>query len=193
MASANFQLAGFLLGHKLDHDLGVRGHFMTISYHGGENAHFQVWQRFCWLAIQCAVTELAHKIVSKILWTTCLTSLLVQENIPSYCFFRYLELHCYHHWSHMQLCIISSETQSHIWHGCCCLVAQSCLTLCNPMTVACQAPLSIGLSRQEYWSRLPFPSPRFAPSVKGKMWKCSRSVVSDFWWIHGIFQARLLE
>ena len=27
-------------------------------------------------------------------------------------------------------------------------------------TVACQAPLSMGFSRQEYWSGLPFPSPR---------------------------------
>ena len=27
------------------------------------------------------------------------------------------------------------------------------------VTVACQAPLSIGFSRQEYWSRLPFPPP----------------------------------
>ena len=26
-------------------------------------------------------------------------------------------------------------------------------------TVACQAPLSMGFSRQEYWSVLPFPSP----------------------------------
>ena len=39
------------------------------------------------------------------------------------------------------------------------LVAKSCLTLVTPWTVACQAPLSIGLSRQEYWSGLPFPSP----------------------------------
>ena len=29
----------------------------------------------------------------------------------------------------------------------------------NLWTVAHQAPLSIGFSRQEYWSRLPFPSP----------------------------------
>ena len=28
-----------------------------------------------------------------------------------------------------------------------------------PWTVACQAPLSMGFSRQEYWSALPFPSP----------------------------------
>ena len=26
-------------------------------------------------------------------------------------------------------------------------------------TIACQAPLSMGFSRQEYWSVLPFPSP----------------------------------
>ena len=41
--------------------------------------------------------------------------------------------------------------------GCCCLVAKSCLTLCNPMDY--QALLSTGFPRQEYWSRLPFPSP----------------------------------
>jgi len=29
----------------------------------------------------------------------------------------------------------------------------------TPRTVACQAPLSIGFSRQEYWSGLRFPSP----------------------------------
>ena len=32
------------------------------------------------------------------------------------------------------------------------LVAKSCLTLAIPWTVACQAPLSMGFSRQEYWS-----------------------------------------
>ena len=36
---------------------------------------------------------------------------------------------------------------------------QSCLTLCDPMEAAHQAPLSTGFSRQEYWSGLPFPSP----------------------------------
>ena len=30
-------------------------------------------------------------------------------------------------------------------------------------TVACQAPLSLGFSRQEYWSGLPFPSPGDLP------------------------------
>ena len=31
-------------------------------------------------------------------------------------------------------------------------------------TVAYQAPLSMGFSRQEYWSGLPFPSPRNLPN-----------------------------
>ena len=39
------------------------------------------------------------------------------------------------------------------------LVAKSCPTLATPWTVACQASLSMGFSRQEYWSGLPFPSP----------------------------------
>ena len=33
------------------------------------------------------------------------------------------------------------------------------MTLVTPWTVARQAPLSMGFSRQEYWSGLPFPSP----------------------------------
>ena len=39
------------------------------------------------------------------------------------------------------------------------LATKSCPTLGTPWTVACQAPLSMGFSRQEYWSGLPFPSP----------------------------------
>ena len=39
------------------------------------------------------------------------------------------------------------------------LLIKSCLTIATPWTVACQVPLSMGFSRQEYWSGLPFPSP----------------------------------
>ena len=38
-------------------------------------------------------------------------------------------------------------------------MAKSCPTLETPWTVACQSPLSMGFSRQEHWSALPFPSP----------------------------------
>ena len=36
---------------------------------------------------------------------------------------------------------------------------QLCLTLCDPIDGNHQAPLSLGFSRQEHWSGLPFPSP----------------------------------
>ena len=39
---------------------------------------------------------------------------------------------------------------------------QSCLFV-NPWTIARQAPLTIEFSMQEYWSRLPFPSPGDLP------------------------------
>ena len=45
-----------------------------------------------------------------------------------------------------------------------CLVALLCLTLWDPWTVTRHAPLSVGFSRQEYWSELPFPQPGDLPN-----------------------------
>ena len=42
-------------------------------------------------------------------------------------------------------------------------VTQLCLILCDPMDVAWQVPLSREFSRQEYWNRLPFPTPGDLP------------------------------
>ena len=45
-----------------------------------------------------------------------------------------------------------------------CVPAQSCMTLCYPVDCSHpQAPLSMEFSRQEYWSGLPFPTPRYLP------------------------------
>ena len=52
---------------------------------------------------------------------------------------------------------------------------QLCPTLCNPIDGSHQAPPSLGFSRQEYWSGLPFPSPMH----ESEKWKWSRSVMSD--------------
>ena len=41
-------------------------------------------------------------------------------------------------------------------------------TLVPPQTAAYQAPLSLGFSRQEYWSLLPFPTPGDLPSQRIK-------------------------
>ena len=53
-------------------------------------------------------------------------------------------------------------------HVCVCVHARaqsfSCAQLfATPWTVAHQAPLSMGFSRQEYWSGLPFPPPGDLP------------------------------
>ena len=52
--------------------------------------------------------------------------------------------------------------------GCVCVCvrarAQLCLTLCDPWTVAREAPLAMEFSRQEYWSGLPSPSPGIFPT-----------------------------
>ena len=73
------------------------------------------------------------------------------------------------------------------------------IRLCvTPKTAAHQAPPSLGLSRQEHWSGLPFPS----PMPESEMWKWSHPFVtlSDPMdcslpgsSVHGIFQARVLE
>ena len=52
-----------------------------------------------------------------------------------------------------------------------------------------QAPPSLGFSRQEHWSGLPFPSPMH----ESEKWKGSRSVVSDSSRPHGLQPTRLLH
>ena len=77
---------------------------------------------------------------------------------------------------------------------------QSCPTLCDPIdNTAQQAPLSLGFSRQEHWSGLPFPSPvhesksesevaQSCPTLSNPM-DCSPPGSS----VHGILHARVLD
>ena len=46
---------------------------------------------------------------------------------------------------------------------CVCFITQSCSTLYDSQTVVCQAPLSMGFFKQEYWTGLPFPPPGDLP------------------------------
>ena len=54
----------------------------------------------------------------------------------------------------------TAETNAALESSCVCSVTQSCPLFATPQTVVRQAPLSLGFSRQEYWSGLPFLSPR---------------------------------
>ena len=65
----------------------------------------------------------------------------------------------------------------------------------TPWTATHQAPLSMGFSRQEQWSRLPFPPPMRQSEVAQSCPTLSDPM--DFSLpgssVHGIFQARVLE
>ena len=65
---------------------------------------------------------------------------------------------------------------------------QSCPTLCDPTDGSLPGSPSLGFSRQEHWSGLPFPS----PTHESEKWKWSRSVVSDSLRPHGLQPTRLL-
>ena len=76
---------------------------------------------------------------------------------------------------------------------------QSCPTLCGPIDISPPGFPSLGFSRQEHWSGLPFSSPMH----ESQKWKGSRSLVSNSsdpmdcslpgFSVHGIFQAIVLE
>ena len=66
---------------------------------------------------------------------------------------------------------------------------QSCPTLCDPIDGSPPGSPSLGFSRQEHWSGLPFPS----PMQESEKWKWSRSVVFDSSRPHGLQPTRLLH
>ena len=76
----------------------------------------------------------------------------------------------------------------HCYCSCCCWVASVVSDSATPETAAHQAPLSLGFSRKDHWSGLPFPSPMH----DSEKWKGSHSVVSDSSQPHGLQPTRLL-
>ena len=74
------------------------------------------------------------------------------------------------------------QVLTYIWHSSIYMYAaaaakslQLCLTLCDPIDGSPPGAPSLGFSRQEHWSGLPFPSPMH----ESEKWKWSCSVVSD--------------
>ena len=60
----------------------------------------------------------------------------------------------------------------------------------TPWTVAYQAPLSMEFSRQEYWSRLPFPLALIKKSTNNKCWRgCGeKGMLLHCWWERKLIQ-----
>ena len=75
---------------------------------------------------------------------------------------------------------------------------QSCPTLCNPIDGS-QAPPSLGFSRQEHWSGLPFPSLMHEVKSESEVAQSSLTLSDPMDCslpgssVRGIFQARVLE
>ena len=74
---------------------------------------------------------------------------------PAYLIYFYMDIFIFQISHTVYILLLKLESESE--------VAQSCPTLCDLWTVTHQAPLSMGFSRQEYWSGLPFPSPGDLP------------------------------
>ena len=72
---------------------------------------------------------------------------------------------------------------------CCCYVDSVVSDSARPHRWQPQAPPSLGFSRQEHWSGLPFPS----PVPESEKWKWSCSVMSDSSRPHGLQPTRLLR
>ena len=62
--------------------------------------------------------------------------------------------------------ILLSTKRTRLFCVCTCSGVQSCSALQSLCTVASQAPLSMGFSRQECWSELPFPPPGHSPNPR---------------------------
>ena len=77
----------------------------------------------------------------------------------------------------LQCMKVKVKSPSHVW------------LFATPWTAAYQAPPSMGFSRQEYWSGVPFPFPMH----ESEKWKWSCAVVYDSSQPHGLQPTRLLR
>ena len=102
---------------------------------------------------------------------------LCRTNTQKRCPFHYRGLECKSRKSRNTWLLLLLSHFSYVW-------------LCaTPQMAAHQAPPSLGFSRQEHWSGLPFPSPMH----ESEKWKWSPSVESDSSQPHGLQPTRLLH
>ena len=64
-------------------------------------------------------------------------------------------------YAYISICLYTYFSIIYVDHACVCVLSHcsSVQLFVASWTIACQAPLSIGFSRQEHWSGLPCPSP----------------------------------
>ena len=110
-------------------------------------------------------------------WFSAQSSLGSSEGVLERCLYHWTQWALHDQKAHWALLLLLLGRFSRVW-------------LCaTPKTAPHQAPPSLGFSRQEHWSGLPFPS----PMNESEKWKSSRSVVSDSSWPHELQPSRLLR
>ena len=99
--------------------------------------------------------------------TVIIKSLTLQRQSPTEEEIKYIPPK----WLHLSFFLFgedSGDKFSDLWcslyMNCYCLVCKSCITLLWPYGLYLLSPLSMGFSRQEYLSGLPFPSPGDLPN-----------------------------
>ena len=114
----------------------------------------------------CPSSHWCHPAISSVVpFSSCPQSLPASESFPMSQLFAFIVISTY-----IYIYTAAAAAKS----------LQSCPILCDPVDGTHQAPLSLGFSRQEHWSGLPFPSPMHVKcEVKSEKWKWSRSVVPD--------------
>ena len=140
----------------------------------------------CWPALWILASKLQHEALPESNTPACSTNFRFVR--PHKCVSQCLRIHHVYvrlsYWLFLWRPITNAETKQSFALGRClgrCYLSSatspmalrlingwllSCVQLfAAPWTVACQAPLSTGFSRQEYWSELPFPSPEGFPDL----------------------------
>ena len=102
--------------------------------------------------------------------------------------------HTISHWD-IKIYKVYLSSDNNPMHACM-LSAHSCPTLLAPWTVSCQAPLPMEFFKQEYWSRLPFPTPgdllnpslepvsSVSPALAGELFTTRATSLSLFTFMH---------
>ena len=171
----------------------------------------------CYLVSNFMLTNYLHWFFSSVSWldpgwfhtSLVLTSIEIASSWASFCYIDYFSVYSANGSSSFQayqlpviqgtvlpsllLSSLPTLTSLSWWwcHPCLLLLLShfSRVRLCaTPETAAHQALPSLGFSRQEHWSGLPFPS----PVHESEKWKWSCSVVSDSSRPHGLQPTRLL-
>ena len=130
----------WLLASAIKRTMNPESHPLLISQPKNFSAYFSISNKYC-----------APSLPNKILFQDCLCGYILLCSRKSVILFYQV--------SFSRVKEVQTEVSL-----CCCWVASVVSDSATLWTIACQTPLSMGFSWQEYWSRLLFPPPEYLPN-----------------------------